>query len=129
MANEKVQARIEPAPRPAVAPEPEPEPTSTPRPDAQAVAAVPSEVTAREEAPQPGAWMRLSTWFATTFPHSRNAVLGGICGLVVALLLFSIGLLKTLVIALLVTIGVACGQYADGDPKLVNLVRELMKRR
>lgn len=127
MANEKVQARIEPAPRPAAAPEPEPAPT--PRPDAQAVAAAPSEVTAREEAPQPGAWTRLSTWFATTFSHSRNAVLGGICGLVVALLLFSVGLLKTLVIALLVTIGVACGQYADGDPKLVNLVRELMKRR
>lgn len=127
MANEKVQARIEPAPRPAAAPEPEP--VLTPRPDAQAVAAAPSEVTAREEAPQPGAWTRLSTWFATTFPHSRNAVLGGICGLVVALLLFSVGLLKTLVIALLVTIGVACGQYADGDPKLVNLVRELMKRR
>lgn len=127
MANEKVQARIEPAPRPAAAPEPEPAPT--PRPDAQAVAAAPSEVTAREEAPQPSARTRLSTWFATTFPHSRNAVLGGICGLVVALLLFSVGLLKTLVIALLVTIGVACGQYADGDPKLVNLVRELMKRR
>lgn len=127
MANEKVQARIEPAPRPAAAPEPEPAPT--PRPDAQAVTAAPSEVTAREEAPQPGTWTRLSTWFATTFPHSRNAVLGGICGLVVALLLFSVGLLKTLVIALLVTIGVACGQYADGDPKLVNLVRELMKRR
>lgn len=125
MANEKVHARIEPAPRPAAAPEPAP----TPRPDAQAVAAAPSEVAAREEAPQPGAWTRLSTWFATTFPHSRNAVLGGICGLVVALLLFSVGLFKTLVIALLVTIGVACGQYADGDPKLVNLVRELMKRR
>lgn len=125
MANEKVQARIEPAPRPAAAPEPAP----TPQPDAQAVAAAPSEVTAREEAPRPGAWTRLSTWFATTFPHSRNAVLGGICGLVVALLLFSVGLFKTLVIALLVTIGVACGQYADGDPKLVNLVRELMKRR
>lgn len=125
MANEKVQARIEPAPRPAAAPEPAP----TPRSDAQAVAAAPSEVTVREEAPQPGVWTRLSTWFATTFPHSRNAVLGGICGLVVALLLFSVGLLKTLVIALLVTIGVACGQYADGDPKLVNLVRELMKRR
>lgn len=127
MANEKVQARIEPAPRPAAASEPEP--TPTPRPDARPVAAAPSEVTAREEAPQPGAWTRLSTWFATTFPHSRNAVLGGICGLVVALLLFSVGLFKTLVIALLVTIGVACGQYADGDPKLVNLVRELMKRR
>ena len=127
MANEKVQARIEPAPRPAAAPEPEP--ALAPRPDVQAVAAAPSEVTAREEAPQPGAWTRLSTWFATTFPHSRNAVLGGICGLVVALLLFSVGLFKTLVIALLVTIGVACGQYADGDPKLVNLVRELMKRR
>ena len=112
---------------PAAAPEPEPAPT--PRPDAQTVAAASSEVTAREEASQPGAWTRLSTWFATTFPHSRNAVLGGICGLVVALLLFSVGLLKTLVIALLVTIGVACGQYADGDPKLVNLVRELMKRR
>ncbi len=125
MANEKVQARIEPAPRPTASPEPEP----APRPDAQAVAVAPSEVTTREEAPQPGAWTRLSTWFATTFPHSRNAVFGGICGLVVALLLFSVGLFKTLVIALLVTIGVACGQYADGDPKLVNLVRELMKRR
>ncbi len=126
MATDKVQARIEQAPRTAPAAEPATQPVSeagaAPTPSA-------AEAASQARAPQPGTWMRFSAWFSSAFPHSRNAVIGGVCGLVVALLLFTIGLFKTLVIAALVTIGVACGQYADGDPKLVNLVRELMKRR
>lgn len=125
MASEKVQARIEQAPAAQAAQAPRPQSKQGAEPaDKEA-----SQEQPQTPAPQPGAWSRFSVWFAKTFPHSRHAVIGGVCGLVVALLLFSIGLLKTLVIALLVTIGVACGQYADGDPKLVNLVRELMKRR
>ncbi len=125
MASEKVQARIEQAPAAQAA--------QASRPQSQQ-GAEPADKEASQEqpqspAPQPGAWARFSAWFAKTFPHSRHAVIGGVCGLVVALLLFSIGLFKTAVIAVLVIIGVACGQYADGDPKLVNLVRELMKRR
>lgn len=76
-----------------------------------------------------GSFARASQWFDQTFPHSKNAVIGGLAGLVVALLLFSIGLLKTLVIAILVLVGVAAGQYLDGDPKLVKAIQNLMKKR
>lgn len=77
----------------------------------------------------PGALERVCTWFAETFPNSRHAVLGGIAGLVVAIMLFTIGVLRTLVILVLVIVGVAAGQYLDGDPKLVRLFQSLTKRR
>lgn len=79
-------------------------------------------------APEPGAFARASQWLDQTFPHSRNAVLGGLCGLAVAILLFTIGIFKTLVIAILVVAGVALGQFADGDPKLVRIVEKLIKK-
>lgn len=82
-----------------------------------------------EPAAQPGAFARASHWLDETFPNSRNAVLGGVTGLVVALLLFTIGVLKTLVIAILVVVGIACGQYLDGEPKIVRFIQHLMKKR
>ena len=82
-----------------------------------------------EPAAQPGAFARASHWIDETFPNSRNAVLGGVTGLVVALLLFTIGVLKTLAIAILVVVGIACGQYLDGDPKIVRFIQNLMKKR
>lgn len=72
---------------------------------------------------------QLASWLARTLPGHQNAVLGGLAGLVVALLLFWIGLFKTLVIVVLVLVGVACGQLVDGDPKLVRIVQRLMKKR
>lgn len=124
MAGEKVQARIEQTPQPAAAPQAE-----QPRERDSAGREFHETPTSEKPVAEPGAWSRFSAWFSSTFPNSRHAVIGGACGLVVALLLFTIGVFKTVVIALLVTLGVACGQYADGDPKLVNLVRELMRRR
>lgn len=82
-----------------------------------------------EPAAQSGVLARASRWLDETFPNSRNAVLGGVTGLVVALLLFTIGVLKTLVIAILVVVGIACGQYLDGDPKIVRFIQNLMKKR
>ena len=82
-----------------------------------------------EPAAQPGVLARASHWLDETFPNSRNAVLGGVTGLVVALLLFTIGVLKTLVIAILVVVGIACGQYLDGEPKIVRFIQNLMKKR
>ena len=82
-----------------------------------------------EPAAQPGVLARASRWLDETFPNSRNAVLGGACGLVVALLLFTIGVLNTLVIAILVVVGIACGQYLDGEPKIVRFIQNLMKKR
>lgn len=72
---------------------------------------------------------RAGAWLAETFPNSRHAVLGGICGLIVALLLFTIGVLDTLIVAVCIACGVAVGQYLDGDPKLARIVQSLIKRR
>ena len=100
------------AAQPASGPEPAAQPASGPEPAAQ-----------------PGVLTRASRWLDETFPNSRNAVLGGVTGLVVALLLFTIGVLKTLVIAILVVVGIACGQYLDGEPKIVRFIQNLMKKR
>lgn len=136
--SDKIQARIEPA-------QPQAEKASKAEQDGRAVqaetganaasaAAEPANpasaagAASANAAPEPGAFARASRWLDETFPHSRNAVLGGLCGLLLAILLFSIGLIKTLVIAVLVLAGVALGQYADGDPKLVRIVEKLIKK-
>lgn len=141
--SDKIQARIEPA-------QPQAEKASKAEQDGRAAqaetganAGAPNAASAAAEpanpasaagaasanaAPEPGAFARASRWLDETFPHSRNAVLGGLCGLLLAILLFSIGLIKTLVIAILVLAGVALGQYADGDPKLVRIVEKLIKK-
>ena len=128
---EKIQARIEPA-------QPQAEKDArAPQAEADASAASGTAAATEENAaaeptggatPEPGAFARASRWLNQTFPNSKHAVLGGACGLLVAILLFSIGLFKTLVIAILVVAGVALGQFADGDPKLVRIVEKLIKK-
>lgn len=135
--SEKLTCRIEPADASASAsPDKAPAngPSAASATGAQPSAAQPSGDAAQpasgpEPAAQLGAFARASRWLDETFPNGRNAVLGGVTGLVVALLLFTIGVLKTLVIAILVVVGVACGQYLDGDPKIVRFVQNLMKKR
>ena len=135
--SEKLTCRIEPADAPASASSGKAPTNGSSAADtagAQTSAAQPSGDAAEsasgpEPAAQPGAFARASHWLDETFPNSRNAVLGGVTGLVVALLLFTIGVLKTLVIAILVVVGIACGQYLDGDPKIVRFIQNLMKKR
>lgn len=145
--SEKLTCRIEPADAPASASSGKAPTNGSSAADAagaQTSAAQPSGDVARpasgtepaaqpasgpEPAAQPGVLARASRWLDETFPNSRNAVLGGVTGLVVALLLFTIGVLKTLVIAILVVVGIACGQYLDGEPKIVRFIQNLMKKR
>ena len=135
--SEKLTCRIEPADAPASASSGKVPTNGSSAADAagaQASAAQPSgdateSASGTEPAAQPGAFARASHWLDETFPNSRNAVLGGVTGLVVALLLFTIGVLKTLVIAILVVVGIACGQYLDGEPKIVRFIQNLMKKR
>lgn len=70
----------------------------------------------------------IQAWLTETFPGNENAVLGGIAGLAIACLFFAIGFSKTLFIVILVLIGVAVGQYADGDPKLARAIQKLIKK-
>ena len=53
----------------------------------------------------------------------ENAFWGGVAGLAIALLVFWVGVFRALAVAVLVFIGVALGQVADGDPKIINLIR------
>ena len=79
------------------------------------------------------AFSRIGDWVSRTFPGTENAFWGGVCGLLIALLFFAVGLLKTLmarlngtlalIVALIVLVGVALGQMADGDPKIINALR------
>ncbi|MBS6400443.1 MAG: DUF2273 domain-containing protein [Atopobiaceae bacterium] len=62
-------------------------------------------------------------WVSRTFPGHEHAFWGGVLGLLVAVLVFWIGILQALVVAVIVLIGVALGQVADGDPKIINLIR------
>lgn len=72
---------------------------------------------------------KLSAWFKRTFPGHENAVIFGAAGLVAAILIFALGIWRTLVIALFVTAGVAIGQVADGDPKILRAIRRFLSDR
>lgn len=63
-------------------------------------------------------------WVARSFPHQEHAFWGGVLGLLVALLIFWIGFLKSLFVIICVVIGVAIGQYIDGNPVVVRAVRK-----
>ena len=71
----------------------------------------------------------IASWMQETFPKHKNTIAGGVCGLLLALLLFWIGLFKTVVIAVLVVAGVAAGQYLDGDPKIARAAKNLMNKK
>lgn len=99
-----------------------------PEAQAEAPAAAPATPAQPEEAAT-NFIKRINLWLDSTFPSSKNAVLGGVAGLIVALLFFAIGFWRTIFICLLVLVGVALGQYADGDPKLVRAITKLIKKR
>lgn len=75
-----------------------------------------------------GAGSRVRSWVGATFPGNENAFWGGVAGLVAALVLIAIGPWYAFVIAVLVLAGVAVGQLADGDPKIINALRRLFSR-
>ena len=61
-----------------------------------------------------------------TFPGHEHAFWGGVIAVFVALLVFAIGIGRVIFIVALVVVGVAVGQIIDGDPKMINAVRDLI---
>lgn len=130
----KAQATVKPAekkaakPRTTVVAEPvvEEQPTADVPPAEEAATAAPKSTGATADAPASAAPKGPFAWLAKAFPGHQNAVLGGLCGLVVAILFFAIGFGKTLFVCLLVFIGVTLGQCLDGDPKIINFLRKLI---
>ena len=72
--------------------------------------------------------MRSATrgFLSSVAPGHEHAVLGGLLGLLVACLVFWIGIPRTLVLCLFAVAGVAVGQALDGDPKIVKAIVRLV---
>ena len=71
---------------------------------------------------------RKATAFAEgVAPGHGNAIVCGVVGFVAAVLIFLIGFWQTLFIAFLVLVGIAFGQYLDGDPKIIRALMRLIR--
>ena len=66
-----------------------------------------------------------SGWVHSTFAGHEHAFYGGLIALLAAVLIFIFGPLHVLLVCVLVVIGVAIGQYFDGDPKIIRMVGDL----
>lgn len=73
----------------------------------------------------PATTSSVSAWVSRTFPGHENAFWGGVLGLLAAVVLFAIGILKALIVVVLVVAGIAVGQLVDGDPKLIRMLQRL----
>lgn len=69
----------------------------------------------------------IRSWVSQSFPGHENAVIFGFLGFVIAILIFVIGFWRTLFITLVVVAGVAVGQKLDGDAKIINAIRKLIR--
>ena len=131
-----------PKPRVEVQPEPEPEPQATEpqipydapaasveqgAPQAEAHTTSRKTSDSKRAAVSPGGVGRsVAGWVHRTFPGHEHAFWGGVIALLVALLVFAIGIGRVIFIGIVIFVGVAIGQVFDGDPKLVNAIRRLI---
>lgn len=84
-----------------------------------------------EASPQDGkrdAFASLKQAVAPYVEHHGHAVLYGIVGFVVAALILIVGFWPTVLLALFAAIGVAIGQYRDGDRRTQTAFKNLIKR-
>lgn len=71
---------------------------------------------------------RKATAFADgVAPGHGNEIFWGFMGFVCAILVFILGFWQTLFVAFLVVVGVAFGQYLDGDPKIIRALMRLIR--
>lgn len=91
--------------------------------------AVPNQPPAAGQAAAGSYFGRIASWFKRTFPGRENAVLFGLLGLIIAVLIFVIGIWRSSVIAIFVVAGVAIGQAVDGDPKIVRAIQRFISSR
>ena len=62
------------------------------------------------------------------YKNNKNAVIGTIIGVLIAILFLSIGFFETLLILLLGFIGYVVGSYKDGNSKVISSFNNLIRR-
>ncbi|EPD77739.1 MULTISPECIES: DUF2273 domain-containing protein [Atopobiaceae] len=71
----------------------------------------------------------IKAWIHDHFPGHENAFIGGVIGLIVAILFFNLGFWRTLFLVILVLTGIAVGQIFDGSATLIAKIREFFSDR
>ena len=71
----------------------------------------------------------VASWVQSTFPGHEKSFIGGLIGFVAAILFLSLGIGRALVVIVFIIIGVAVGQYLEGDPKILTAVRDWLSNR
>lgn len=66
------------------------------------------------------------SWPSRFFPGHEHAAWGGLCGIVIAILVFVVGFWKTLFVTVMACVGITLGQCLDGDPKIINFIRRMI---
>lgn len=120
------------APREAAASEAADELTTAAAPSANAVEeeAAPLGASAEPAATEAAPSSRLSaaaSWLSRMFPGNEHAVVGGLAGLLVAVMMFVAGFWKTLFVVCMIVVGVTVGQCLDGNPKIIEFVRRVIR--
>ena len=129
----KVQQPPQPQPMQTVSEEPRQEPTVVQPADGQAQAGATEAASSDTSSPDAGGKqpqkprMTFSEWVHKTFPGHENAFYGAMLALLVAALVFIIGVWRTLLLVVLVIVGIAIGQVFDGNPKIINAIRGLFE--
>lgn len=101
------------------APDAASEPESAPEP-AEAPAA-PAPV-----ASVPAATRGFSAWLTLNFPGYEHTALGAFTGLVLALLVFAIGVWRVVFIAAMITGGAVIGSFFDGESGIRRAIRRML---
>lgn len=124
----EVPAPEEAAPQETAAPA---DTTDAPQPVAASESTAPAadETPVEEIAQAPQHQDAVSKWLAKSFPGREHTVVGGLCGLALALLVFTIGLWHTLLVVGFVTCGAIVGAWLDGRWSPFGWVRRLLGRK
>lgn len=74
----------------------------------------------------PAATRGFSAWLTVNFPGHEHTALGAFTGLVLALLVFAIGVWRVVFIAAMVTGGAVIGSFFDGESGVRRVIRRLL---
>ena len=74
----------------------------------------------------PAATRGFSAWLTLNFPGHEHTALGAFTGLVLALLVFAIGVWRVVFIAAMVTGGAVIGSFFDGESGIRRAIRRLL---
>lgn len=89
----------------------------------------PADEATAQAAASPTFGERCGKRFYAYYPKNRNTVVYACVGLIIALGFLSIGFWRTLLIGLLMTCGIAYGQYRDGNPRIVRFFVKMFSKK